>query len=210
MNLRNLLPIGRTVDPSGERSGRFRPAAPGLLPVFSREAPTESAPMGTPSGTPDGSSAAAGDALSDANPFAVGRDSAGSREVRKVGMGTAADEISAQTRPKAKAEAKSTAKGNANNAKSGRRLPLWLEQWIWALMRSGNRRRGTRPVQGELFSEPVKVAKNDLVASDVEVVVRVPAKPKAMSATCRARLMGLWWAPVARRLGRLGDRSRES
>lgn len=92
----------------------------------------------------------------------------------------------------------------------GRRLPVWLEQLILALTRSGNRRRGSRVVQDEFCLRTVKVAKNDLVTSDVEVVVRGLEKPKVLSASCRARLMALWWAPVARRLGRWGHRSLES
>jgi hypothetical protein len=92
----------------------------------------------------------------------------------------------------------------------GRRLPQWIEQVLLVFMRSGNRRRGSRPVQEEFCLGPVKVAKNDLVTSDVEVVVRGVDKPKPMSASCRARLMALWWAPVARRLGRWGHRSLES
>jgi hypothetical protein len=85
-----------------------------------------------------------------------------------------------------------------------------LEQVLLVVMRSGNRRRGSRPVQEEFSLGTVKVAKNDLVTSDVEVVVRGVDKPKPMSASCRARLMALWWAPVARRLGRWGHRSLES
>jgi len=88
-----------------------------------------------------------------------------------------------------------------------RRLPAWLEQFILALIRPGNRRRSTREVQGEFRLESVKVAKNDLVTSDVEMVVISSSRPRGMSASCRARLMALWWSPVAKRLGRWGKRT---
>jgi hypothetical protein len=89
----------------------------------------------------------------------------------------------------------------------GWRLPGWLEQLILVVMRSGNRRRSARPVQGEFALRSVTVAKNDLMTSDVEVVVRKSERPKPLSASCRARLLALWWSPVARRLGRWGGRT---
>ncbi len=168
MSLRNLLPIGRTFEPSGDRLGRFRPAEPGLLPDFSRENRAER----------DGRFVAPDEAVRGETPEVVGAPPARVR-------------TSAKRVP-------------------GRRLPQWLEQVLLVFMRSGNRRRGSRPVQEDLFLGTVKVAKNDLVTSDVEVVVRSVSKPKPMSASCRARLMALWWAPVARRLGRWGHRSIES
>jgi len=168
MSLRNLLPIGRTFEPSGDRLGRFRPAVPGLLPDFSRDTKGERE-----------------------NRFPVGDDAVGSLVPETVSVQRVRVRASAKPVP-------------------GRRLPLWIEQVILVLMRSGNRRRGSRPVQEEFCLGPVKVAKNDLVTSDVEVVVRAVKKPKAMSASCRARLMALWWAPVARRLGRWSHRSLES
>ena len=91
-----------------------------------------------------------------------------------------------------------------------RRLPSWLEQLILALIRPGNRRRRTREVQGEFRLESVKVAKNDLVTSDVEMVAISSSRPRGMSASCRARLLALWWSPVAKRLGRWGKRTDES
>lgn len=234
MNLRNLLPIGRTVEPSGERSGRFRPAAPGLLPDFSKETPvanrsvaSTSVPDPSPSPSPSPLFATAPRHPTTVATSAIdaqGRDSAGSRDgtPAPAGLDSGRDGGGGRGRPNDQGRGKPTGKPTGHpTEKAGRRLPLWLEQWIWALLRSGNRRRGTRPVQGELFAEPVKVAKNDLMTADVEVVVRAAAasaatpptkpkpKPKAMSATCRARLLGLWWAPVARRLGRWGGRSRE-
>ncbi|MBL9128164.1 MAG: hypothetical protein JNL97_10975 [Verrucomicrobiales bacterium] len=89
----------------------------------------------------------------------------------------------------------------------GWRLPSWLEQVLLLLLRPGNRRRSTRSTQSEFCVRSVAVAKNDLVTSDVEVVVRMPAKPAALSASCRARLLALWWSPVARRFGRWGQRN---
>lgn len=209
MSLRSLLPIGRSFEPSGDRLGRFRPAEPGLLPDFSRDSkgaredridnsgPAEvveagrilaaaSATLGARRATGGGPEILAGVEMNSAG--SSDRDPAG---VARVGDG----------RPRRRVKSQPL---------EGRRLPVWLEQLILALTRSGNRRRGSRPVQDEFCLRTVKVAKNDLVTSDVEVVVRALEKPKALSASCRARLMALWWAPVARRLGRWGHRSLES
>lgn len=95
----------------------------------------------------------------------------------------------------------------AARREAGHRLPLWLEQLLLALMRPGNRRRGTRPrpVQTELAFQRVAVARNDLMTADVEVVpVRPPGRAAGLSAACRSRLLKLWWEQGADRLKRLG------
>jgi len=92
----------------------------------------------------------------------------------------------------------------------GWRLPVWVEQLVLAFLRPGNRRRGNRAVQGELTFQTVKVARNDLVTSDVEVVLVPSAKAATglsatgLSAACRSRLLRLWWEQGAQRLRRLG------
>lgn len=87
---------------------------------------------------------------------------------------------------------------------SGRRLPGWLEQFLLAVFRPGNRRRSTRSVQTELCFQTVRVARNDLAVSDVEVVVRAPER-KTLSPDCRARVLRLWWDQGASRLRRWGQ-----
>jgi hypothetical protein len=72
---------------------------------------------------------------------------------------------------------------------------------VVALLRPGNRRRGTREVQGELCFQTVKVVRNDLATADVEVVNR--AGCGGLSAACRARLLRLWWLAGVRRLKQL-------
>jgi hypothetical protein len=87
------------------------------------------------------------------------------------------------------------------------RFPSWVEQFVMALVRPGNRRRGRRPVQTELCFQSVKVARNDLMTADVEVVMGKPARTRArpgMSAACRARVLRLWWTEGIRRLRQLG------
>ena len=192
MSLRSLLPLGRTFEPSVERAGRFRPADPGLLPDFTRETKAETGEVpGALRGEPAVGAFAATPAL-------------------RSTSSTAPAPGSAPAPVPAAAPAVSASVGRVREGGRGWRLPKWLEQLILVLMRPGNRRRSSRPVQSEFCLRAVTVAKNDLVTSDVEVVVRKPAKPAAMSASCRARLMALWWSPVARRLGRWGNRSRTS
>jgi hypothetical protein len=79
---------------------------------------------------------------------------------------------------------------------------VWLEQLVLALLRPGNRRRGTRPVQTEMCFEAVRVVRNDLTMSDVEMVARREAGPR-LSAGCRARVVRLWWNQGAQQLRRL-------
>ncbi|MBL9138600.1 MAG: hypothetical protein JNK85_22215 [Verrucomicrobiales bacterium] len=87
---------------------------------------------------------------------------------------------------------------------SGRRLPGWLELFLLAVFRPGNRRRSTRTVQTEMCFQTVKVARNDLAVSDVEVVVRSPDR-RTMSPDCRARVLRLWWDQGTRHLRRWGQ-----
>jgi hypothetical protein len=87
---------------------------------------------------------------------------------------------------------------------SGRRLPGWLEQFLLAVFRPGNRRRSTRSVQTEMCFQAVRVARNDLATSDVEVVVRAPER-QTLSADCRARVLRLWWDQGTSRLRRWGQ-----
>jgi hypothetical protein len=71
-----------------------------------------------------------------------------------------------------------------------------------ALLRPGNRRRGTREiVQGELCFQSVKVVRNDLTTADVEVVGQ--SRHGGLSAACRARLLRIWWLAGVRRLKQL-------
>lgn len=97
---------------------------------------------------------------------------------------------------------------SGNPKRAARRLPVWLEQWVLALVRPGNRRRGTRPVQTEFRLETVKVARNDLTTADVEVVAR-PGRggdvPPRLSLACRRRVLRLWWEQGARQLRRIGN-----
>jgi hypothetical protein len=72
---------------------------------------------------------------------------------------------------------------------------------VLSLLRPGNRRRGTREVQGELCFQSVKVVRNDLATADVEMVN--PARWGGLSAGCRARLLRLWWLAGVRRLKQL-------
>lgn len=89
----------------------------------------------------------------------------------------------------------------------GRRLPGWVESLILMLLRPGrNRRRGTRVVQGELAFQRVRVVRNDLATSDVEVVAVPPSVGReSLSAACRSRVLKLWWDQGAERLKRLGS-----
>jgi hypothetical protein len=93
------------------------------------------------------------------------------------------------------------------------RLPVWVEQVLGSLVRPGNRRRGTRPVQTEMSFERVKVARNDLMTADVEVVSvgsGASGRPARLSAACRARLLRLWWGQGSERWKRLGNVFRKS
>lgn len=84
---------------------------------------------------------------------------------------------------------------------AGRRLPVWLEQVVLALLGPGkNRRRGRREVQSEFSFQEVRVARNDLSTADVELV---PARA-SLSPACRTRVLKLWWDQGAERLKRLG------
>ncbi|MBX3745040.1 MAG: hypothetical protein KF833_06995 [Verrucomicrobiae bacterium] len=91
-------------------------------------------------------------------------------------------------------------------ARSGRRLPLWVEQLVLAVLRPGNRRRGTREVQGELDLRLVKVVRNDLETADMEVVVRPEGSGRpGLSPACRGRVLRLWWEQGMRRIRRIGN-----
>ena len=95
--------------------------------------------------------------------------------------------------------------GSGTKGRGGCRLPLWVEQWVLALVRPGNRRRGTRVVQSEMDFRSVKVVRNDLATADVEVVVKGEKGQRALSAACRGRLWRLWWDQGVRRIRRIGN-----
>lgn len=195
MSLRSLLPLGRAFRSSAERAGRFQPAQPGLLPDFSRGEREPGAEVGVNVHGIRGDRSAVGEGVGGESPRGV--DGAGVGCPGAGALGTGAGRSAG-------------AGGRARSPRGvrvGWRLPAWLEQLILVLMRSGNRRRSGRPVQGEFALRAVTVAKNDLMTSDVEVVVRKSERPKPLSASCRARLLALWWSPVARRLGRWGGRT---
>ncbi len=197
MSLRSLLPLGRAFRSSAERAGRFQPAQPGLLPDFSRGGREPGGEGGVSLHGTRGGGCADGEGVGGASPR--GADGAAVGSAAGLGSG----------RPGAVGRSVGGG-GRVRSPRGGRvgwRLPGWLEQLILVVMRSGNRRRSARPVQGEFALRSVTVAKNDLMTSDVEVVVRKSERPKPLSASCRARLLALWWSPVARRLGRWGGRT---
>lgn len=107
---------------------------------------------------------------------------------------------------RAQARGARRAKGN-EGGKRRVRLPVWCEQLVLTLLGAGNRRRGTREVQTEMDFEGLKVARNDLVTSDVEVVAKPRPSPARvrLSAACRARVLRVWWEAGARRLRRLSN-----
>lgn len=96
--------------------------------------------------------------------------------------------------------------GSGVRGRRGRRLPLWVEQLVLAVLRPGNRRRGTREVQGELDLRSVKVVRNTLETADVEVVVRSGSGGRrGLSPACRGRVWRLWWDQGMRRIRRIGN-----
>lgn len=179
MSLRDFLPVSQALSRVDGEGGRLRPADPGLLPDFSRRA--------------GGVSGGGGDAAS-----AV---AAGPAPVRNaVSERPALPGAPVGSPGPFGAPATASGKGRA-----GRRLPAWVEQLVLAFLRPGNRRRGTRPVQPELNFDSVRVVRNDLATSDVEVVlVRPSGRPAAMSPECRRRVLRVWWEEGTRQLRRLG------
>ncbi len=170
MSLLTLLPFGRAFTPSGTRSGRYQPAAAGLVPDFSGSKPSTPAPAPAP--------APATATPPPPPPSDPGADS-----------GTPLNP------------------GSARRARASARKPLpgWLEQLILGLLRHGNRRRGTRPVQAELALQSVTPARNDLTTADLEVVpARRPGGPHGLSPACRQRILRLWWDQGTRRIRRWG------
>lgn len=116
------------------------------------------------------------------------------------------------SRPPPAPVAKVTGAGDRSGGRVWR-LPVWVEQVLSSLVRPGNRRRGTRPVQTEMTFERVKVARNDLMTADVEVVSvgsGASGRPARLSAACRARLLRLWWGQGSERWKRLGNVFRKS
>lgn len=198
MSLRNLLPIGRAFGSPAERS-RFRssPAAP--LPPARPAAGVVAGSVGV--GDDCGAEGRAAASGSGSGSGSGGRDR--SRQTFKVGMGT---ETSVGPLGSAVVGGSVVGRGNGRPAMdaSGRRLPGWLEQFLLAVFRPGNRRRSTRTVQTEMCFQSVKVARNDLAMSDMEVVVRSPER-RTMSPDCRARVLRLWWDQGTRRLRRWGQ-----
>lgn len=172
MRLHHLLPIGRAFATTPERS-RYRPAEEGMVPDFST-------PAGSGRAVEWGREPAPGTEV--ATSSVEGESGAAVAASPAVGFG-----LGRGRRPV--------------RAGRGWRFPRWFEQVVLALLRPGNRRRGTRPVQGEFPLGAVKVARNDLVTSDLEVVEVRPAK---LSAACRTRLLRLWWDQGAKRLRGLG------
>ncbi len=74
-----------------------------------------------------------------------------------------------------------------------------------ALFGPGNRRRLSDSVQTEMDFRGVRVARNDLTASDVEAVpIRAPRAETALSQDCRKRVLRLWFDQGSRRLRRWG------
>lgn len=201
MSLRSLLPLGRAFRSSAERAGRFQPAQPGLLPDFSRGGREPGDEGGVTLHGIRGGGGVDGGGVGGASPR--GADGAAAGLATGLGSGQGSGHPGVVGRS-------AGGGGRVRSPRGGRvgwRLPGWLEQLILVVMRSGNRRRSARPVQGEFALRSVTVAKNDLMTSDVEVVVRKSERPKPLSASCRARLLALWWSPVARRLGRWGGRT---
>ena len=158
---------------------------------------------GTPPGTPEiplESSPASGSASGSASsPFAKRSVEASILVERSL------------SRPPPAPVAKVTGAGDRVGG-SAWRLPVWVEQLLSALVRPGNRRRGTRPVQTEMTFERVTVARNDLMTADVEVVSvgGASGRPARLSAACRARLLRLWWGQGSERWKRLGNVFRKS
>lgn len=116
------------------------------------------------------------------------------------------------SRPPPAPVAKVTGAGDRSGGRVWR-LPVWVEQVLSSLVRPGNRRRGTRPVQTEMTFERVRVARNDLMTADVEVVSvgsGASGRPARLSAACRARLLRLWWGQGSERWKRLGNVFRKS
>lgn len=198
MSLRNLLPISRSFAPSEDRAGRYRPADAGVVPDFSVPsrvtAAAAAAAMAT--ATVPETVAVAGSARLEGVVGETRVSGGGARLGVRDSVGGAAGRVLV-TRER---------RGGA----SGRRLPSWLEHFLASLIRPGNRRRGTRPVQTEMSFDRVRVARNDLTTSDVEVVLVRPARAASgMSAACRTRILRLWWEQSASRLKRWGNRLRQ-
>ncbi|MCC6231721.1 MAG: hypothetical protein IT580_03710 [Verrucomicrobiales bacterium] len=190
MSLRSLLPIGRSFSPHDHRLGRYRPADPGTLPDFS-DVPARSGREGglepssaNPEPTPD----AAGTPTSTAN-----APLRSATEPRPTFARTAAL-TSSRSQPARRLPP------------SGRRLPLWLENLLMTLFGPGNRRRLSDSVQTEMDFRAVRVARNDLTASDVEVVpIRTPPAETSLSPDCRKRVLRLWFDQGSQRLRRWGS-----
>ncbi len=185
MSLRNLLPLSRSFAPTVDRSGRYRRAESGVVPDFSVSAGDGGGVARLGGSIEVGSAVRVAGAAHEAEGVAVARWTGPLADRGVLGRG----------RPVSSARV--------------RRLPAWLEQFLSALIRPGNRRRGTREIQTELSFDRVRVARNDLSTSDVEVVlVRTPRAAESLSAACRTRLLRLWWDQGANRLRRLGQRFR--
>lgn len=205
MSLRNLLPIGRAFGSPAERS-RFRSSPPAPLPPGRPAAGL--VVSGGSVGVVAGSVGVGGDGGAEGRAAASGSGSGSggrdrSQQTFKAGMGI---ETSVGPLGSAVVGASVVGRGNGRPAMdaSGRRLPGWLEQFLLAVFRPGNRRRSTRTVQTEMCFQSVKVARNDLAVSDMEVVVRSPER-RTMSPDCRARVLRLWWDQGTRRLRRWGQ-----
>lgn len=98
-----------------------------------------------------------------------------------------------------------SSRGGPEHASAGFRMPRWVEQILLSLLWPGNRRRGTRPVQTEMPFDTVKVARNDLMTADVEVIVKPKRLESGLSPACRGRVLRLWWGESARRLRKLSN-----
>ena len=199
MSLRDFLPVSSALRRADGDGGRFRPAEPGLLPDFSAGRGGAPGASGASSATLSVRRRVVGaNTFSEDGPAAVVPGDSG-----RVEAGTAGTSAGVASAGRAGEVA---ARVSGAERRALRRLPGWLEQMLFALVRTGNRRRNLRPVQPELGLDSVKVARNDLTTADVEVVlVKSERRPARMSAECRGRLLRLWWEEGSRRLRRLGN-----
>lgn len=191
MSLRSLLPIGRSFSPHDNRLGRYRPAEPGALPDFSDAVPRSAPPAAeTIPAQVHGSIPVPASDRNSVSPTPLGAGPVGRNP----------DSTPSPSPAMEQARLRRHARGAAS---SGRRLPLWLENLLMALFGPGNRRRLSHSVQTEMDFRSVRVARNDLTASDIEAVpIRAPRAETSLSPDCRKRVLSLWFDQGSRRLRR--------
>lgn len=217
MSLRHFLPIGRAFVTAGDRVGRYRPAEAGAVPDFSTGSGRNrgEATVFSGGGVTEVTSVPPVDPAAPVARPGTGTGTVfGGNEVLELAVGTGdgvGRKISVEpslSRPLPAPAATVAGAGDLGRVRAGWGGWAAVGRLLGAMLRPGNRRRGTRVVQTEMAFDRVRVARNDLMTSDVEVVAlgaKGAERPARLSAACRARLLVLWWDQGAERVRRLGN-----